>query len=117
MKKPTLQTRTETYFDWGDCVDYINEKHDCNIRDFANKFDGNGLPKDKPGDFRRPYQDYWHLVVDIAEVSDGATMQMDNDWIDDGCYDLDDWQIEITTWFLEEFGTGEDRSITFLVQW
>ena len=113
MDKPTLQTRTATYFDWNDCVEYIQEKHNCNIRDFAGKFSRSD-DEDPKADFQRPYLDYWHMVCNMAEPSDGQMMYMSDDWF---TYGLEDWQTEITEWFLSEWGTGPEREITFLVEW
>lgn len=105
MDKPTEQTRTEKFFDYHDCVEYLEEKHNCELRNFERSRN-NGV-----GEF----QDYWHYVIDLVEPDRGSFFHMDNGWFDDA--GMEEWQRQITEWFLEEFGEGYSREIRFWVDW
>lgn len=113
MNKPTLQTRIEKFYNWNDCVKYIEEKHNCNIRDFAGIHGSNN----STGEYNSlaPYQDYWHFVVERTDLRRDEFFYMENEWLED--VGIDEWQATITGWFLEEFGEGEYREIQFWAEW
>lgn len=168
MNKPKPRVRTPI-LDYNECRDYICEKYDCDIDDFANKFGG-----DKEGDFERyqrmtadvfpyppgeypsetkkgfkgwrqedgkwvrclltkeeydrdwrliheqykrflewikgnetPYQNFWHWVCEVKEVSRGGSVVFyDDDF--EGSAPEDEWKKKIHGWFMEEFANGED---------
>jgi hypothetical protein len=116
MDKPTEQTRIEKFFDYHECQDYINEKHNCDIRNFERSLN-NGVGE---------YQDFWHHVVDYVEPARGCFFEMDDDWANPEYTQMEDWQLTIFNWFMDEFAEevftiDEDakqfRSIRFWVDW
>jgi len=107
VEKPSK--RTKEAYDWNEARTYIESVHDCDLRNFANKtYDGSD------GD-DRPYQDYWHYLIDVCYI------------IGNGCYftmedemEGEPWQQEITGWIFDEFGEPDDftgRSAVFWVEW
>lgn len=109
MDKPGEDTRTEVFYSWNKCVEYLEEKHSMKIRDYAGHFG-------EPRNYDAPYQDYWHFVYEYYEFNRNSFFYMDNDLLDP--YDgIEDWQKEITEMFLSEFGKGDNRQIRFWVSW
>lgn len=109
MNKPEKET-TE-YYDWLKAKEYVNAKLGRDIRDYAGMF-----PKNGPRNPDAPYQDFWHWMLDKAEISNGCIVTMAR-WWGDGA---EAWQQEILSEFLAEFGepdeTGEVAA-TFWVWW
>lgn len=116
MDKPTEQTRIERFFDYHECVKYINEKHNCDIRNFERSLN-NGVGE---------HQDFWHYIVDTVEPNRGSFFYMDSEWAESEYYIMEEWQQTIYNWFMEEF--AEDvasiddtappyRRIRFWVDW
>lgn len=50
----------------------------------------------------RPYQDFWHWLIDNADVRRGGTLELDEE-MGEGA---EPWQKEILGLYLKEFGTG-----------
>lgn len=99
MKKPTMQTCKA--YNYNECVKYINEKHKCDIDNFTNnKFDTND----------NTFQCYWHYVNDHFEPPRGGFFTL---YKDD---DAEDWQKQISNWFLEEFSEN-GKEVEFYVDW
>jgi hypothetical protein len=108
MKKPKKRAMVVAY-NWHECVQYIEKKYKIDIRDYAGKFKckwNNGeLGEEKP------YQDFWHWVVQNKDVNNGSVVTLSS-------YDYtecEDWQQQILTFFLKEFGKGKEA--TFWVEW
>ena len=115
MIKPTEQTRIEKFFDWSECIDYIEEKHDITIRDYAGKWASSRANKTGERNDNAPYQDYWHFVYELYQFDRDSFFYMDNDVLEDAA--AEDWQNEISEMLLSEFGEGEDREIRWWVEW
>lgn len=101
MNKPTK--RTITYYDYSECVDYINDTHGVDIDDFTGRYTGEYNPD-------APVQSFWHYVSE-GDSYEGI-FYMYKKWEDDA----EDWQKQIIGWFFEEFSDGED-CIEFWVEW
>jgi hypothetical protein len=112
MNKPVK--RTKVYYDYDECQSYIQKKYNINIDDYAGKFTNN-----KHNDDSVPYQSFWNYVVDNNDLSNGSFFSMSTEEL----IELKDWQREIVTLFLNEFGesTYEDdpeyKEILFYVDW
>lgn len=106
MKKPSKHT--VEYWDYMECVKWINHKYDVDIDDFQGRFRNEGN-KDTE------YQSFWHYVVEFADVHNGTFIYMDEDWKEGA----EPWQAQIADWFLEEFGEEVDggRAAAFFVNW
>jgi len=50
----------------------------------------------------RPYQDWWHWLIDVVDVRRGGTLELDPE-MGDGA---EPWQKEILGLYLKEFGKG-----------
>lgn len=103
MEKPGKESRE--YYDYHKCVEYIEKKYDCELRNYAGK-------THKAGD-DRPYQDFWLFIMDdilYGDVHNGMFMTMcPEEWK----ADAEHWQREILDMFKEEFG----EEIEFWVDW
>jgi hypothetical protein len=62
----------------------------------------------------RPYQDFWHWIVDHCYVQNGGTIALSKDDLE-SCDE--DWQRTILQWFLDEWGKGKNRECEFLTEW
>ncbi len=101
MNKPIKHTIE--YYDYYECVNYINKKYKVNIDDFAGHW---GKDVHNPD---VPFQSFWQYIVDTKGIHNGCYMDMYEEWKEDA----ETWQIQIIDWFLEEFG----YDITFYVSW
>lgn len=103
MEKP--QKQVWFIYDYHECRNYLENKFGYDERDYAGHFIDENLP----------YKDFWHFVVDKGGVTNDSTFVMSEWWFEDA----EDWQREIGTRYLDEFGEGEpgDRSILFCVSW
>jgi len=141
MKKPKLQT--SEFYNYAEVISFIEKKHNINTRDYAHSdiqfnewCDSKGYgQKDTAGQdrgasqiwfaefqreitdglvFERPYQDFWHWLVDAFSVSRGGVLALSNEDLE-----LADepWQSEILKLILEEFGEGEKRAVKLLTDW
>lgn len=104
MKRPVKHTHE--YYDYHECRDYLESKHDYNERDYAGWLDDKSLP----------YQDFWHFVCDMGDISNDSPFTMCEWWGGEGAAD---WQVDILDHYLDEFGEGEpgERMIEFYVSW
>lgn len=50
----------------------------------------------------RPYQDFWHWLIDHADIRRGGTMELDREMIEGA----EPWQKEIFELYWKEFGKG-----------
>ena len=110
MQKPTMQTQ-EAY-DYNECTKYIEEKYGIDTRDFAGRFnkkDGK-LSFDKT----KPYEDFWHFILDNTDINNGSYFYLSEDWAED--FDDDDFRKIIMHYYMEEFGEGYGE-IYFWVAW
>jgi len=103
MNKP--QPKTKSALDYHECRDYINDKHNIDIDNYANW---------SPGDEGVPYQNYWHWLIDQCDVQRDSYFVMYDEVLED--LPEDDFKHIVTKWFFEEFGNGAD-SIEFWVEW
>lgn len=113
MNKPG-KTSIE-YYDFNECVRYINNKYNINIRDYANKF------KDGDYDDNTPYLDFWHWMLKYYDISNGCHINFVVDLSDDSLEEFglekDDWQVEIIKLFKSEFCEEGEDEINFYVWW
>lgn len=128
MKKPKPQVRK--VLDWTACTTYIERKYNINTRDYGHRHAqfgewcaSKGLKpidsrKDITGSQRqwaeyqaaikagevteRLYLDFWHWLLDVADVHRGGTIELSAD-MGDGA---DQWQKDILALYLKEFGSG-----------
>lgn len=105
MKKPVAKQRPGDFFDWFECVKWIEQKYNCDIRDYAGRYKGNPFHDEKP------YQDFWHFIIDGTEIHNGCEYYMEPLELKE--YADEDWQKEICQMFYDEF--GEDLS--FWIEW
>lgn len=91
MDKP-IET-TKSAIDWNEAKLFIEEKlglHD--LRDTLGMFkDGHNVNVE--------YRDYWHLLCDNCEISNGGTI-----FIESHLLGAEPWQDEITQAIIDEFG-------------
>lgn len=133
MKKPT--PKAQPALDFSECTDYIEQKYGIATRDYANSHiqfhewrrakgygdidsEGNlaGSSKIWYSEFqqaikagevvKRPYQDFWHWLVDTVCPTNGGTFLLDKEFGD--C--AEPWQVEILGFYLDEFGKGPYRA-------
>lgn len=114
MDKPIKHTRT--YFDYHECRDYLQEKYRYDERDYA------GYHTNGKIDSSKPYQDFWvDVILNLAyNVGNETFFEMNDEWLDENCYDTEDWQRTIIEYYLSEFGEADSdgfRSINFWVEW
>ena len=125
-------------FDWNECTAFIEDKYGINTRDYRrshNQFDewcdvkGYGQ-KDSQGEDRgssqlwyaefqceiesgkvkeRPYQDFWHWIIDVTNVQNGGTIELCEEL---GAGEAEPWQKKILRLYLTEFGSGP-----YLTEW
>lgn len=129
LSKPKAKTRKA--LDWSECTAFIENKYKIQTRDFAKSHaqfgdwcDAKGYgSKDPEGKDRgssqiwfaefqadikagkiedRPYRDFWHWLIDVADVQRGGTLELDAE-MGDGA---EPWQKEILALYLKEFGSG-----------
>lgn len=128
MNKPKLKTKKQ--FDYSECTRFIEAKYKIDTRDFARTHTqfgewcaAKGMKViDSRKDIRgaqlqfaewnkavlsgsvveRPYQDFWHWLIDVADVQRGGTIELDDE-MGDGA---EPWQNEILGLYLKEFGKG-----------
>jgi hypothetical protein len=61
----------------------------------------------------RPYQDFWHFLVDRCDIKNGCWIHLPEDWEDDSS--IEDWQKEILKYF-QDF-LGDDFYKRMWVEW
>jgi hypothetical protein len=120
--KPT--PKTFSLLDWEECTLYINETHGIDTRDFANAHaqygewcaannqvpDGSSQTQfaEYQADIKagklveRPYQDFWHWLLDVADIHRGGMLELDEEMGEDA----EPWQKQILALYLAEFGKG-----------
>lgn len=49
-----------------------------------------------------PYQDFWHWLLEVADVRRGGTLELDSEMVEGA----EDWQKHILGLYLTEFGKG-----------
>lgn len=98
MEKPIQKTQKPAY-DWNECVSYIEEKYNIDIRNYAKKTFGQGKESDNA-----PYQDFWHWICEMNDdIRSGCYIEMSLwNWLDDP--DTETWIKEIIKMFVDEFG-------------
>lgn len=124
MKKPKAKTRT--VLDYHQCTKFIEKKYKIDVRDYAHsnkQFDewckAKGIKPDgnsqsqwsafkkaiKNGELiERPYQDFWHWIIDVCPVSNGGTIHLSAE-LGDGAIP---WQKEILALYVKEFGDNQE---------
>ncbi len=104
--EPCLETKchkleANIYYDYDDMVDFIEGKYKFNVRDYHDFKFPELAEKD------RPYMDFWHFMIDkyFMEIYNGSLRQLN--WQE--VYDVteEDWQREIVTYFIKEFGNQD----------
>lgn len=129
MKKPQPENRPSLYF--GECTRFIEDKYKIDTRDYARSnhqffewcdstrrgdIDPDGKKRSESqrwylefqqavstGEItERPYQDFWHWLLEVCDIHRGATMEL-YEGIEEG---TESWQKEILDIYLKEFGRG-----------
>lgn len=86
----------------------LEEEYKYNERDLLGKFT-------EDGDLEREYRDFWHFVIEKADITNGCIFVMHEEWAEGA----EGWQVEILQRYLHHFGDGENgnRHIEFWVAW
>ncbi|MAG26481.1 hypothetical protein CMI47_13120 [Candidatus Pacearchaeota archaeon] len=104
MIKPKLQRHPE-YLNYFDCVQWIEEKYKCDLRNFtSHKI------------IENDYQDFWQFILKMCDVYNGAFIWMYRDWKET----CKPWEAEIIDIFFAEFGEftfEQNDALHFLVAW
>jgi hypothetical protein len=104
--KPSKHPRASMY-DYHECRDYLQARDGYDERDYAGKY------PDHPD---APYQDFWHFVVDCADIHNPCDFVMDETWR----AGAEPWQVEILDKYLTTFGEPDADgalAIPFSVWW
>lgn len=64
MNKPKKHAKYA--YDYHELADYVGEKLGHNLRDYAEKFEG------ECHDFSHPYLDFWHWLIDQVDIHNGC---------------------------------------------
>lgn len=105
MEKPVPQPHAA--LDYHQCRDYLQEKYKYNENDYARR-----VGKDKVEN--APYLNFWHFLIEWAEISNGAFFEMHDNWTYG--FAPDDYRKIILKLYFKEFGEGK-HTITFWVEW
>ena len=137
MNKPTQ--KTTNHFDFSECTEYIEKKYKIDTRDYAKSHaqyyewcnskdygeaDREGKKRGESriwfGEFQkeiergqiteRPYQDFWHFLINNFNIVRGGFFDLDEELIKE--IDAEDWQKYILGLYLKEFGNA-----TYLTDW
>jgi len=108
LEKPTKK-QTE-FYDYHECSEYLEKKYGYDERNYAGKTWESGSDG-----YDRPYQDFWHWVCEMSDLSNDSMLVMNSWWGESAT----DWQREILERYIDEFGEGdnEDKYILFWVSW
>lgn len=112
--------------DYSECTDFIEKKYKIDVRDYARSHvqfgewcktkgitpDGNSQSQWSKyqaaitsGEIvERPYQDFWHWITDVCQVSNGGTIHLSTE-LGDGA---EPWQKEILALYVKEFGDEQE---------
>jgi|GEM_PF-2422786 len=103
MKKP--EPRKIERLDYSECEEYIAWKLGIkNLRNVAGKsYDP------KSPDYKKPYQDFWHFIVNYYDVHNGSTFTIFSEMLENA----KDWQKTIIQAFIDEFGDNAE----YWVEW
>lgn len=96
------QPKIRKIYNWRELRLYIEDKYECDIRDYAGKFSGN------PVDDDAPYQDFWHVMLERLPIRNGAVINVS--WTDFLASDFNNegWVLEIVGFFVAEFGSTNE---------
>lgn len=127
MNKP--EKRTKEFYDYHDCIKYVEHKHGYETRGFL-------FPDEKEGEWndpnKPPYRDFWHWVIDGpgCGISNGSFFWLTNECLleeDEAVAEGEEPWIEpfvrkILNDILNEFGEEnseypEYKEIEFYVSW
>lgn len=142
LTKPILQTKTESFFDYHECIEFLEQKHNVDFRDWAKSHghfnswcDKKGLgqldpegklrgssqiwfaqySKDPKGMANRPpYQDFWHFLIDLYQIHNGCVITIN--YLTDQDYCKEEWQKAAYKLIHDEF-SNKDGDITFYISW
>jgi hypothetical protein len=114
----TIEKQTLTFYDWGNITDEVERRTGRDTRNWANK----SWSADTPD---RPYQDFWHMVLDVYEIHNGCfidSFDVNDIWE----YYMDkpnhEWVKEVVDAYNEVFGELEangfdDGQYTIKIWW
>ena len=77
--KPKPKTRE--IYSWDEMRKYIEDKYECDIRDYDNAYKDGIRDKDKE------YQDFWHVMIERLPIGNGAVLTvcwtdfLGDDWV------------------------------------
>ena len=110
--------RTRTFYEYLECRDYLQEKYGYDERDYASRNKAvEVIGKRRRFDGSRPYQDFWHWVVETYQIHNGCfvTFSRDADALRELPTDKQ-WVREIYQRYLDEFA-DEDGELLMFVEW
>jgi hypothetical protein len=107
LEKP-IACRSEPHLDYHDCARWVEKKLGKELRNYAGYTYQDGDT--------RPYQDFWHYVIDQTEIHNGCYFYLTVQGTD--IEECEPWQKEILATFAEEFSDHiDDDLLYFWVDW
>lgn len=116
LNKP-IKRQHESHYDYHECIEYIEKKNGYETREYPKRGS-------------KPYLDFWHWVLENAEISNGCYFKINTEWLDSlkeeiiekGGSFKTDWRKRIVDDLLKEFGTPDNDqdelvTIRFWVEW
>jgi hypothetical protein len=105
--KVPVKIQDPLYYNFFEVMHYLEEVHKKNFRDYAGKFGKNS-------DMEKPYQDFWHWMIDINDVQNGGWVCLpDLSYLDDP--EVPTWKKEIIEYFHLFLGNEYDERM--LASW
>jgi hypothetical protein len=114
MPDTKLKKHTIECYDWHEVVEIVEINCNRDVRDWANSDVGVRT--------NIPYQDFWHVIVDMCDIHTGCYIDIDFEesfmpYEGEESYMVDkhgEWVKEVAAEFLKVVGPGEHK---FWVSW
>ena len=99
VKHKCHELKANIYYDYDDMVNIIEDKYKFKVRDYHD-FKFPNLNK-----IDRPFMDFWHFMIDeyFTDIRNGSLCHLN--WQEVHDIAKEEWQQEIITYFIKEFGT------------
>lgn len=98
---PKLHTDAP-YYNWDEITKEVEANTGKEVRDWAGKWKGA-----KPGADNIPYQDFWHKVIEMYDIHNGAVTTMNFQEIAE-YYKGEPWIVEICNEYIKVLGPSDD---------